>query len=99
MNWLKSKPYWAKGGIIGGVIAIFLSLLYFICLYFSVAEAALGCLLFLWPGILFLIPLDELIFRYGETSLAVILVNIPHFIFWVLTGALTGWIVGKIKSR
>ncbi len=104
-DWFKSKPYWLRGGIIGGIIALLLALLATTCLISIPGEAGIVCL-FLPLGPLF----PEFFFGYVQFEFVdfsiyfsdlfyVFLMHMTSFIILFFFGSLVGWIIGKIKSK
>jgi len=92
MGW-SDWPYWLKGGIIGELIGILLTFFYF-----------LGSID--WPEILFLIPIDKILFskRCVESPSAfcdvigIISFSISALIVSLIIGLIVGFIYGKTKN-
>ena len=100
-KWFLSKSYWMRGGIIGAIISVLLSLLTFPCLIIIKGVEGLSCVLLLSPVIILFTTfnfLDNFFAQFGMT-IYLILVSILQFIAWVVIGVLLGWIIGKIKSK
>lgn len=86
MGW-KDWPYWLKGGIIGVILLLILSL-------FAVAtpKSDMGNV-FSWAIILIAFPF---MLTYEDSQM----LNFILFpIYFFILGAIIGWIVGKIKSK
>ena len=97
-NWFFSKSYLIRGSIVGTIISLFLSLLFFLCVVNIEGVAGTVCLFLLWPGVLVYWRFEEIFrFNFGESYL--IWINIIHFIILTAVGALIGWMVGKVKSK
>ena len=101
INWFVLKPYWLKGGIIGFIGGIFLSVLSFLCL--SSLEVGgegftgLVCFVFILPGALFIFLFSFI--DFSNEILVTWMMQIPHLIFWFLVGGIVGWVIGKIKKK
>jgi hypothetical protein len=87
MHWHK-WPYWLRGGVIGGGIALFLTILGFSCeAYFD----------FKYPGGL---PVLCLPFEIVWVPTFILPGGyIASVLFWFLVGSFVGVIVEKIKSK
>ena len=104
-DWFKSKPYWLRGGIIGGIIALFLTFLATICFIRFPAEAGLVCLILplgpILPEFFFCYIQFEFVdfSAYFSDLFYVFLMHITSFIILFLIGAFAGLIIVKITSK
>lgn len=98
MNW-KHWPYWLRGGVVGGGVALGFYLLAYMCF---LVGGDYFCLIFyiagpIYPAGLFL-NLFEPVFNYSsavvEASAPILSVPI-----WFIFGSLIGALAGSIKSK
>ena len=96
-SWFSSKPYWLKGGIIGGIISIILSVIFVPCVIILVGVPGTICLFPIWPGVwLFWTIQNYFYFSLGNGE--VVVMNIFNLFIWLSTGTFIGWLVDKIKD-
>jgi len=102
MGW-KDLPYWLKGGIIGLVFALTLSLVFLSIHEFRLFGGVDGLFNFIIWIILVLVPglLINIFFNFslGEKALSTTFqIFVFSSIFYFILGSIIGWIVGKIKG-
>jgi len=81
--------------------------LFLVCLTKNPGEGGVACLYLVWPGAIFTYAPDA-IFPYDTfldyfinfiETFEVTSIIVSNFIFLFFSGTLTGWIIGKIKTR
>ena len=109
MRFWNKWPYWLRGGIIGGVVALLSVLLYYSCSVVVSGYTAFWCGIFISFGpvyaVFWLLNIAGLgfllhdtiwghVFSYSDTRLFII-----SIIVWFFLGALVGTLVGCIKPK
>lgn len=94
----KHWPYWLKGGVIGGGVAVLFSILSFSCLYFLTSPGSWGfeCLPFALP----FLPIINFLFRFPATySFPSVIITVIEIALYFTAGSLLGVLVYYIKSK
>jgi len=101
MGW-KNWPYWLKGGLIGVGIGIILAVIGII----AVIERPLAGEFLYFVQLIGIFGLGSFLQTdcvgeacFGNVFIALILMPIGYLIKGLLVGAITGWVVGKIKAK
>lgn len=90
MHWTK-WPYWLRGGVIGGGVAILSAALSDVCANIFSESLNLVCLLFVLPWIPFwYLPI---------TLLPTTIFSIIGIVTWFIVGALAGSVFDSIKKK
>lgn len=96
MDFLKSKPYWLKGGIIGVGLYVILSIIAFSSPMRELANIGDALSVFGYVFVKIFVNIFSGIGRgYGAFLLVIIFSSVIYFII----GAFVGWVIGKIKSK
>ena len=98
-SWFSSKPYWLKGGIIGGIISIILSVIFVPCVIIIEGVGDTVCLFPLWLGfVLYSLIINNFPFLYIDGNIGFSgPINIFNFFIFLSLGTAVGWLFGKIK--
>ena len=91
MKFWKNWPYWVRGGIIGGIIGLFMLIALWLC-----SSYMMHCLL--EPIETIDVGGGSCYFKDYFSVSSLIYFGIPTFIT-VLVGLFIGWLYGKIKNR
>jgi len=86
----KEKPYWLRGGIILGVIGIFIA-------FITVLNDMIGHNVSFLSKFFWDLPFTDFLTRIDAIEIVVLVIF--HTLPYIIIGIILGWIYGKIKGR